>query len=102
MDSAAGLLASELDADMLVILTGVEKVCKNFGKEDETPIDYMTVEEAKELMAEGQFEEGTMLPKIQAAIDFIGDSAIRKVLITKLDPKGTAPEGKAGTMIGKG
>ena len=101
-DSAAGLLASELDADMLVILTGVEKVCKNFGKEDETPIDYMTVEEAKELMAEGQFEEGTMLPKIQAAIDFIGDSAIRKVLITKLDPKGTAPEGKAGTMIGKG
>lgn len=101
-DSAAGLLASELDADMLVILTGVEKVCKNFGKEDETPIDYMTVEQAKELMAEGQFEEGTMLPKIQAAIDFIGDSAIRKVLITKLDPKGTAPEGKAGTMIGKG
>ncbi len=100
-DTAAGLLASELDADMLVILTSVEKVCKNYGTPDEEPINYMTVAEAKELMEAGQFEANTMLPKIQAAIDFIGDSAIRKVLITKLDPNGTAPEGQAGTMISK-
>ncbi|MDD6148508.1 MAG: carbamate kinase [Lachnospiraceae bacterium] len=100
-DTAAGLLASELDADLLVILTGVDKVCLNYGKADEKPLDYMSVKDAKKYMAEGQFEAGTMLPKIQAAIDFIGDSAIRKVLITKLDPKGTALGGQNGTMIGK-
>lgn len=100
-DTAAGLLASELDADLLVILTGVDKVCLNYGKADEKPLDYMSVKDAKKYMAEGQFEAGTMLPKIQAAVDFIGDSAIRKVLITKLDPKGTALGGQNGTMIGK-
>ena len=100
-DTVAGLLASELDADLLVILTGVDKVCLNYGKADEKPLDYMSVKDAKKYMAEGQFEAGTMLPKIQAAIDFIGDSAIRKVLITKLDPKGTALGGQNGTMIGK-
>lgn len=100
-DTAAGLLASELDADLLVILTGVDKVCLNYGRADEKPLDYMSVKDAKKYMAEGQFEAGTMLPKIQAAIDFIGDSAIRKVLITKLDPKGTALGGQNGTMIGK-
>ena len=61
----------------------------------------MTVEDAKKYIAEGQFEEGTMLPKIQAAVDYIGDSAIRKVLITKLDPNGGAIGGNSGTMIGK-
>lgn len=100
-DTAAGLLASELDADLLVILTGVDKVCLNYGKADEKPLDYMSVKDAEKYMAEGQFEAGTMLPKIQAAVDFIGDSAIRKVLITKLDPKGTALGGQNGTMIGK-
>ncbi len=100
-DTVAGLLASELDADLLVILTGVDKVCLNYGRADEKPLDYMSVKDAKKYMAEGQFEAGTMLPKIQAAIDFIGDSAIRKVLITKLDPKGTALGGQNGTMIGK-
>ncbi len=100
-DTAAGLLASELDADLLVILTGVDKVCLNYGKADEKPLDYMSVKDAEKYMAEGQFEAGTMLPKVQAAIDFIGDSAIRKVLITKLDPKGTAVGGQNGTMIGK-
>ena len=100
-DTAAGLLASELDADLLVILTGVDKVCLNYGRADEKPLDYMSVKDAEKYMAEGQFEAGTMLPKIQAAIDFIGDSAIRKVLITKLDPKGTALGGQNGTMIGK-
>ena len=100
-DTVAGLLASELDADLLVILTGVDKVCLNYGRADEKPLDYMSVKDAEKYMAEGQFEAGTMLPKIQAAIDFIGDSAIRKVLITKLDPKGTALGGQNGTMIGK-
>ncbi len=100
-DTAAGRLAELLDADMLVILTGVDKVCLNFGTDHEQPLDYMTVQEARKYMEEGQFEEGTMLPKIQAAVDFIGDSAIRKVLITKLDKTRDCIGGNAGTMIGK-
>ena len=52
-------------------------------------------------MEAGEFEEGTMLPKIQAAVDYIGDSAIRKVLITKLSDKGNTLGGEMGTMIGK-
>ncbi|MCR5054731.1 MAG: carbamate kinase [Lachnospiraceae bacterium] len=96
-DTAAGHLADLLDADMLVILTGVEKVCLNFGKEDEKPLDHMTVSEASEYLKEGEFGEGTMAPKIKAAIDYIGDSAVRKVLITKLGPD----KNTIGTMITK-
>lgn len=81
-DLAAGKLAQLLDADMLVILTSVDKVCLNFEKEDEKALDTMTVAQAKEYLAEGQFGEGTMAPKIEAAIDFIDESAIRSVLIT--------------------
>ena len=84
-DSAAGKLAEMIDAEMLVILTGVDKVCLNFGTKEELRLDEMTVDEAKKYMAEGQFEEGTMLPKIETAVEFIGNSAVRKVLITKLD-----------------
>lgn len=98
-DAAAGLLAKELDADLLVILTGVDKVCLNFGTAEERPLDFMSVKEAKEYIAEGQFGAGTMLPKIEAAVDFIGDSAVRKALITKLDPDGSALGGQNGTMI---
>lgn len=100
-DLAAGKLAELLDADMLVILTGVEKVCLNYGRENEQPIDTMTVEEAKRYMEEGQFEEGTMLPKIQAAIDFIGNSAVKSVLITKLKENGGGLDGAKGTIIRK-
>ena len=100
-DTAAGLLASELEADMLVILTSVTKVCKNFGKADEQPLDYISVTDAKKMLADGEFGETDMAPKIQAAIDYIGDSAIRKVLITKLSDAGNAVGGQTGTMIGK-
>ncbi len=100
-DLAAGKLAELLDADMLVILTGVEKVCLNYGRENEQPLDEMTVEEAKRYIAEGQFEEGTMLPKIQAAIEFIGNSAVKSVLITKLGENGGGLDGAKGTKIHK-
>lgn len=100
-DTAAGLLADELEADMLVILTSVSKVCKNFGKANEEPLDYISVAQAKEMIAAGEFGATDMLPKIQAAIDYIGDSAIRKVLITKLSEAGNAVGGQTGTMIGK-
>ena len=86
---------------MLVILTSVDKVCLNFGKEDEKALDTMTVAQAKEYLAEGQFGEGTMAPKIEAAIDFIDESAIRSVLITKLNKEGTELTGGMGTLIKK-
>ena len=98
-DLAAGKLAQLLDADMLVILTSVDKVCLNFEKEDEKALDTMTVAQAKEYLAEGQFGEGTMAPKIEAAIDFIDESAIRSVLITKLNKEGTELTGGMGTLI---
>lgn len=100
-DLAAGKLADTLDADRLVILTSVDKVCLNYGKEDEKPLDTMTVDEAKKYLAAGEFDEGTMAPKIEAAIDFIGDSAIRSVLITKLNKEGKTVSGGMGTLITK-
>lgn len=100
-DTAAGKLAELLDADNLVILTGVEKVCLDFGKDTEQPLDTMTVAEAQHYIEEGQFAEGTMLPKIEAAIEFIGNSAIRTVLITKLYKTGEGQSQKTGTVIRK-
>lgn len=100
-DLAAGKLAELLDADMLVILTSVDKVCLNYGKEDEIKLDTLSLTEAKKYLEEGQFEAGTMAPKIEAAIDFIGESAIRSVLITKLNKDAAEITGGMGTLIKK-
>ncbi len=100
-DLAAGRLAELLDADMFVILTGEDKVCLNYNTAEEKPLDTMTTAMARAYMAEGQFEEGTILPKIQAAVDFIGDSAIRTALITRLDKSKEAMAGSTGTIIHK-
>ena len=100
-DFAAGKLAELVDADRLVILTGVEKVCLDFGKETEQPIEEMTTAQAKAYMEEGQFEEGTMLPKIAAAIEFIGNSAVRSVRVTKLTASYEGWDGHSGTLIHK-
>ena len=86
---------------MLIILTGTNKVCLNYGTADEKPLDFISVADAKKYLAEGQFEEGTMAPKIAAAISYSGDSAIRKTLIAKLDPENPLIAGKDGTMIAK-
>ena len=100
-DLAAGKLAELLDADMLVILTGVDKVCLNYGKEDEIKLDTLSLADARKYLAEGQFEAGTMAPKIEAAIDFIGESAIRSALITKLNKDAAEITGGMGTLIEK-
>lgn len=100
-DLAAGKLAEMLDADMFVILTGEEKVCLNYGKPDQKALDVLTVQEAVSYIEEGQFEEGTILPKIQAAISFIGNSAVKTALVTKLDRSKEAMEGLTGTVIRK-
>ena len=70
-DLAAGKLAELLDADMLVILTSVDKVCLNYGKEDEVKLDTLSLADAKKYLAAGEFGEGAMAPKIEAAIDFM-------------------------------
>lgn len=100
-DLAAGKLAEKLDADMLVILTSVDKVCLHFGKEDEVKLDTLSLADAKKYLEAGEFEEGTMAPKIEAAIDFIGESAIRSVLITKLNKDSSELTGGMGTLIKK-
>jgi carbamate kinase len=100
-DTIAGCLADKLDADMLVILTGADKVAINYGTSDQTNLDYITVKQAKDYMEQGQFEAGTMLPKIQATVEYIGDSAVRKALITKLSADKVSLGGEMGTMIGK-
>lgn len=100
-DLAAGRLAELLDADMLVILTGVDKVCLNYGKEDEIRLDTLTVADAKRYLAAGEFGEGTMAPKIEAAVSFIGESAIRSALITKQNRESGEFAGGMGTLIRK-
>lgn len=100
-DLIAGVLAKGVNADQLVILTGVENVYLNFNEENQEAIPEMTCQQAETYMAEGQFGEGTMKPKIETAVDFIGDSAIRSVLITKLDSCKKALAGQAGTVIKK-
>lgn len=100
-DLAAGKLAELVDADMLVILTSVDKVCLNFGTADEKTMDTMNLSEARKYLEAGEFEAGTMGPKIEAAIDFIGDSAVKSVLITKLNKDATEITGGMGTLIKK-
>ena len=100
-DLAAGRLAEMLDADMLVILTSGDKVCLGYGTDEEKPLDTLTVAQAQKYLDEGEFEQGSMAPKIEAAIDFIGESAIRSVLITKLNKEGSEITGGMGTLIKK-
>lgn len=98
-DCIAGKLASDLQADTLIILTNVDYVYKDFGKETQTPITEMTVAEAKAYMEEGQFEAGTMLPKIEAAIEYLEKVPGGSVLITSMKQVKDAVKGKAGTVI---
>lgn len=98
-DCIAGKLASDLQADTLIILTNVDYVYKDFGKETQTPITEMTVAEAKSYMEEGQFEAGTMLPKIEAAIEYLEKVPGGSVLITSMKQVKDAVKGKAGTVI---
>lgn len=98
-DFASCLLAKELDADYLIILTAVEKVAINFGKEDETWLSAISTSEAKKYAKEGQFAPGSMLPKVEAAIDFASSKPGRKALITLLQKAKDGIEGRTGTVI---
>ncbi len=98
-DAIAGRLAAELESDALVILTGVDYVYTDFGKETQAPITEMNVEKAKELIAQGQFGEGNMLPKIEAALDYLETKKDGKVIITSIAKAADGLKGKTGTVI---
>jgi len=98
-DFASAKLAQFIEADYLVILTAVEKVAINFGKENVTWLDSMSIAEAEKYMKEGHFAEGSMLPKVQAAIKFAKSKPGRKALITKLEKAKEGIAGKTGTAI---
>ncbi len=98
-DFASCKLAQLLDADFLVILTAVEKVAIHFNQPDQRWLDHISVEEAKELVAQGHFAPGSMLPKVQAAMEFAGSKPGRQALITLLEKAKEGIEGKTGTRI---
>ncbi|MDD3412737.1 MAG: carbamate kinase [Lachnospiraceae bacterium] len=98
-DSIAAKLAADLNCDELIILTRVEQVMLHYKKEDATPISSMTVAEAKKYIDAGEFEAGTMLPKIEAAISFLEKCPAGKVLITSLSTAKDAIKGTTGTVI---
>ena len=98
-DLASGLLAKEIDADVLMIVTSVDNVTLNYGTPEEKPISRMTVDEAKKYMEEGHFEFASMLPKIQASVDFINAGKGRSAVITSLEKARESLAGRAGTII---
>lgn len=98
-DAIAGKLAGDLMADYLMILTSVPNVYQSYGKENQKAITSMTAAEASSLISSGEFEEGTMLPKIEAAISYLSKNPEGKVLITSLSAVSAALKGKAGTLI---
>ena len=98
-DFASCVLAEQLHADALIILTAVEKVAVNYGKPDQRWLDELTPEEAQKYMDEGQFAPGSMLPKVQAAVRFAQSAPGRTALITLLEKARDGIAGRTGTAI---
>ena len=98
-DLASGLLAKEVDADVLMILTSVDNVTLNYGTPEEKPILHMNIQEARDYMEQGQFEFASMLPKVSASVDFIENGKDRCAIITSLDKAKASLKGEAGTTI---
>jgi len=97
-DWCAALVGKEIDAELLLIVTAVPGVYKNFGKENQELIGRLSVKEARDLMESGEFAEGSMKPKVEAAIYFLRYGG-QKAIICGLENAKDAVEGKAGTMI---
>ena len=98
-DFAAELLAEQVDADVLMILTEVEKVAINYNKPDQQDLAHLSLKEAAQYCDEGQFAPGSMLPKVQAAMKFVRAYPNKKAIITSLDKAIDALNGKTGTVI---
>ena len=97
-DLASAVLASEIGADLLVISTAVERVCLNFGKPNQRAVSSLSVAEAKQFIAEGHFQPGSMLPKIEACVQFLENGG-REALITSPDRLSAALDGHTGTRL---
>ena len=98
-DFAAERLAEDMDSDMLLILTEVEKVSINYKKPNQEDLSILTLEQAEKYIAEGHFAPGSMLPKVMAAVKFAGSRPGRKAIITSLYKALDALEGSTGTVI---
>lgn len=98
-DLAAAKLSEGLDADSLIILTAVDNVYINFNKTNQKVLDTITVDEAKKYIKEGQFAKGSMLPKVEACIKFVGNNKNREAIIASLDNADKALNGEFGTRI---
>lgn len=98
-DRSAALLAREIDADILLILTAVDKVCLNYNTSKQIDLDKLTVKSASKYIKDGHFAKGSMLPKIEACIDFVKGDPSKKAIIGSLEKAKAAIEGKSGTII---
>ena len=99
-DRASAKLAELIDADLLIILTAVEKVAIHFGKPEQQWLDRLSIDDAKRYLAEGQFAVGSMRPKVEAALAFAESRPGRKTLITMLTKAKEGIEGRTGTIVG--
>lgn len=100
-DKSSAKLAKDLDAQMLVILTAVDRVCINFNKPNQEELASINLEEAYKYIAEEHFAKGSMLPKVEACVDFVESSTNGKALITSLEKAKEALRGTTGTIISK-
>jgi carbamate kinase len=97
-DYASALLAGDMGAETLIVSTGVDNICLNFGKPDEKPLGKMTLAETRRYIKEGHFAEGSMLPKIRAIVSFLEQGG-KKAIISRPEKLKEAILGKAGTCI---
>lgn len=100
-DRTAALLARELDADILLILTAIDKVYINFNKDNQMALDEISVEEAKKYIEKGEFAKGSMLPKIEACLEFVKEDSSKRAIIGSLEKAYDAIKGTSGTIIKK-
>lgn len=100
-DLVSAKMAELLNADTLLLLTGVDRVFLNFGRDNETPLETVTLEEAKNYMNEGHFAAGSMQPKVEAAINFVSTNPEHTAIISHLDKAKSAIKGKTGTHFVK-
>lgn len=100
-DLSSAKLATQLNADILLILTAVERVYINYNKENEQALDRLTVEEAKKYIEQNEFAKGSMLPKIEACLNFVTNYPEGKAIITSLDKAKESLLGLTGTVITK-
>ncbi len=98
-DKSSSKLAADLKADMLVILTAVDKVYINYNKPDQKELDTLNIEEVKKYIEEGHFAKGSMLPKIEACMEYVVNNPNGQAIITSLQNAGSALAGNTGTVI---